>query len=153
MKKTNFTWHNLKLWLAVFLLGMSVAGSAQTYNAPVFNIADGPNSAVIPVSCVGNIANGANVTVSVRGVHTWNADLQMFLVAPTGQTVELMTSIGGSSDHFNLTFSDAAATNISAAPVGTGAPAGTAANCANVTAFALNGTFSVIFLSKQSLAS
>jgi subtilisin-like proprotein convertase family protein len=45
--------------------------------------------------------------------HTFDTDLQIFLIAPTGQILELATNVGGAGDNFtNTLFTDAAITRI-----------------------------------------
>lgn len=70
-----------------------------------------------------------NVSLLLNLTHTFDNDLDMFLIAPTGQILELATDVGGSRDNFtNTLFSDAGATSITAgsAPfTGTFRPEGT----------------------------
>lgn len=47
-----------------------------------------------------------DVNVRVDISHTWNADLEVYLIAPNGQRVELFTGVGGSSDNFTDTVLD-----------------------------------------------
>ena len=56
-----------------------------------------------------------DVNVLINITHTWNADLDMFLIAPDGTRVELATDVGGSSDNFtNTIFDQESATIITA---------------------------------------
>jgi subtilisin-like proprotein convertase family protein len=58
------------------------------------------------------------LTVSVNGLsHTWPSDIDMLLVAPGGQKVMLLSDAGGGTaiSNVNLTFSDAAAANVTGA--------------------------------------
>jgi subtilisin-like proprotein convertase family protein len=67
---------------------------------------------VLNVSGVGNILS---VTVTVNITHTFDSDLVLTLINPAGTSVTLALNRGGSGDNFtNTTFSDAAATAISA---------------------------------------
>lgn len=53
--------------------------------------------------------------VNLSIVHTWDADLDVFLVAPSGTQVELFTDVGSSGDNFtNTRLDDAATTAITA---------------------------------------
>jgi subtilisin-like proprotein convertase family protein len=57
----------------------------------------------------------SKVTVSLDITHTWDADLDIYLVAPDGAEVELSTDNGGLGDNYtNTTFDDAAATPVTA---------------------------------------
>lgn len=60
----------------------------------------------------GSIAD-VNVTLDIS--HTYDDDLQAFLIGPSGTRVELFSRVGGSGDNFrNTTFDDQAATAITA---------------------------------------
>lgn len=47
-----------------------------------------------------------DVNIRIRLTHTWNSDLDVFLIAPDGTRVELFTDVGGSSDNFTNTVLD-----------------------------------------------
>lgn len=54
-----------------------------------------------------------NVTCNIQLNHTFGSDIDMYLQSPTGQIIELTTDNGGfTSTTFNVTFSDAGASNI-----------------------------------------
>ncbi|MBK8562408.1 MAG: proprotein convertase P-domain-containing protein [Saprospiraceae bacterium] len=133
MRKVNYTWQNLKTWLALVLLGVSAIGYSQaTFTGANFNIplaagaTSGAASGTVGVACVGQIANGANITLSVNFAHTFVGDLNMWLTAPSGQVLELSTRNGGGNNNMNVVFSDAGANNIasivSTASTGIGCP-------------------------------
>lgn len=53
-----------------------------------------------------------NVTINIA--HTWDADLDVYLISPTGQQIELFTDVGGRGDNFfNTVLDNEAATLIS----------------------------------------
>lgn len=82
-------------------------------NVPL-TIPDDPTiSSTLTISDSFNITD-LNVTINLT--HTWDSDLDIFLVAPDGITqVELTTDNGGSGDNYtNTTFDDEAATAITA---------------------------------------
>lgn len=57
-----------------------------------------------------------NVTLSI--LHTYDADLDVFLISPQGTRVELFTDVGGSGDNFtNTTLDDQASRSITAGSV------------------------------------
>ncbi|MFB2879592.1 S8 family serine peptidase [Aerosakkonemataceae cyanobacterium BLCC-F46] len=65
------------------------------------------------VSGLSNAIADVNVTLNIN--HTWNADLDLFLISPSGTEIELFTDVGGSSDNFNnTTLDDEATTSITA---------------------------------------
>ncbi|MCC7503769.1 MAG: proprotein convertase P-domain-containing protein, partial [Saprospiraceae bacterium] len=99
----------------------------------------GQASGTVAVACVGQIANGASISVSINNTHTFEGDLSYWLVAPGGQVLELCTRNGGGNNNFNVTFSDAAATNIGSA-VATTSTTTLACGAAGQT-FAYNGSF------------
>ena len=46
-------------------------------------------------------------------VHTWNSDIDMWLISPAGDTLEVSTDNGGSTDNYiNVRFTDTASVNI-----------------------------------------
>ena len=70
---------------------------------------------VVPTTSV--IANMAmtDVNVSITLNHTYDSDLQITLVSPTGKSVQLFNRRGGSGDNLNgTTFDDEASTSIAA---------------------------------------
>ncbi|MBK7965338.1 MAG: proprotein convertase P-domain-containing protein [Bacteroidetes bacterium] len=87
-------------------------------------------SSLINVSGLPTSMSGWKVEVAVSATHTWNADLEFYLVRPggtisnttsgtnrltttAGQSIALSTDNGGSGDNYNnVLFSDDAATNI-----------------------------------------
>ena len=68
MRKVNYTWQNLKTWLALVLLGVSAIGYSQaTFTGNNFAIpALGAASGTVGVGCVGQIANGEIGRASCR---------------------------------------------------------------------------------------
>jgi subtilisin-like proprotein convertase family protein len=124
-------------------------------NGTYDNITQAHNATNVPVAFPAGTAN-ANSTLTVGGgpaiitkvtvrlniTHTWDEDLDVFLVGPSGTRVELFTDVGGSGDNFtNTVLDDAAATSITAgtAPfAGTYRPEGSLAAFAGTNA---NGTW------------
>jgi subtilisin-like proprotein convertase family protein len=54
-----------------------------------------------------------DVNINLRIVHSWAADLDVYLISPDGTQVELFTDVGGSSNGFeNTTLDDEAGTSI-----------------------------------------
>jgi subtilisin-like proprotein convertase family protein len=54
-----------------------------------------------------------SLTLQLTMSHDWDTDLDLFLIGPTGLTVELSTDNGGSGNHYaNTIFDDAALTSI-----------------------------------------
>lgn len=121
------------LRLAVLLCLMAIAGTAlpgraqaQTVNRYT-NTTDSANNAIndtaTPCSpetsrfsrtfSVGSSFIVSDVNIGILMAHTWRADVQMFLVSPTGTRVQLTTGLGGNADNFNLTFDDEAGSGIS----------------------------------------
>jgi subtilisin-like proprotein convertase family protein len=116
----------VKAWLVAAVLALSVpAANAQTYvstDVPKNISADGAVTVTSTLGVPGPLIIDS-LTVQLRVFHIWNSDLDMFLVGPTGISVELSTDNGGSSDnYFDTIFDDTAATAITS---GTGPFAGT----------------------------
>ena len=103
-------------------IGNGSAGQ-DTETATVTNIVEYPSSDV-PVSITDNSTVTSIIEITDEGVvndldvqlditHTWDADLEVFLIAPDGTRVELFTDVGGSGDNFEQTrLDDEAATSI-----------------------------------------
>ncbi|HNM24691.1 MAG TPA: hypothetical protein PKL15_04640, partial [Saprospiraceae bacterium] len=105
--------------LMLFIGNMAFAQATfvgNNFNIPTAaGATSGTASGTVSVACVGTIANGANISITINNTHTFEGDLSYWLVAPGGQVLELCTRNGGGNNNFNVTFSDAAATNIAAA--------------------------------------
>jgi subtilisin-like proprotein convertase family protein len=90
-------------------------GGINTYSyagAPVDIPDNNSNGVLVPIniSDSGTITD-VNVTININ--HTWDADLDIYLVHPDGTTVELSTDNGSSGDNYiNTTFDDSASTPI-----------------------------------------
>lgn len=105
---------------------------------------------VTSANTVSGIGAITHVTVSFHLTHTFDNDLDLFLIAPDGTAVELSTDNGGSGNDFGtscgnrVTFDDTAATPITAgvAPfAGTFRPEGSLAALNGKAGAAANGTW------------
>jgi len=87
--------------------------STYTYSGSPTAIPD-PGTISVPISVTesGTITD-VNVRLNIN--HTWDADLDLYLVHPDGTVVELSTDNGGSGDNYvNTLFDDSAPTAITA---------------------------------------
>jgi subtilisin-like proprotein convertase family protein len=67
----------------------------------------------IPYSLPGTIEASTNIRVCVNITHTWDADLDITLIAPDGTTVDLSSDNGGGGDNYtNTCFTNSASINI-----------------------------------------
>ena len=68
--------------------------------------------AALPALAMPSIARASDEDVKIGNItHTYNSDLDIFLIAPNGTRVELSTDNGTSGDNFiDTIFDDAAAT-------------------------------------------
>jgi subtilisin-like proprotein convertase family protein len=139
MKNASFTSKTLRLMtFALAMLLWQFAG-AQTYNGsglplPIpltgtggFPCLGGPTASSANVPLTGTV-NGDffidNVTISLT--HTWNSDLAITLVSPSGTTLNLSDGNGGTSDNYiNTVFKDDDATDYPNITTGTGPFTGT----------------------------
>jgi subtilisin-like proprotein convertase family protein len=134
--KLKIYFRALLLTFAVFFI--SNQSFAQTFTGANFNINDVvSNSGTVAVSGVGTVANGADISLRLQFNHTFLGDLAIWLVAPGGQVLELCTRNGGGNNNADITFSDAAATNIATAVAATSTGVG---GCPPTT-FGYNGSF------------
>ncbi|HPR63410.1 MAG TPA: S8 family serine peptidase [Thermoanaerobaculia bacterium] len=96
--------------------------TAGTLSTAIYNSTDTPLSipdsnptgvtSTISVPDAGTVVD-VNVTLTIT--HTWDSDLDIYLVAPNGTQVELSTDNGSSGDNYtNTVFDDEAATAITA---------------------------------------
>ena len=106
---------------------VSIAINDANSNSTLITINDNaaaspyPSTIVVPTTA-GTITK---VTAQLKGLsHTQQNDLDILLVGPSGQTVILMSDVGGNADAVNvdLTFDDAASASLTttAAPIATG---------------------------------
>src|SRR5678815_1350417 len=109
--------HSLSVLILLLTICISVSLSAQTFNgqgglpippgAPVQTV--GITTSIATVSGVGIIGNGCvfidNVTIDLT--HTFVGDIAIFVIAPSGQVLELSSSNGGAGDNYiNSVFKD-----------------------------------------------
>lgn len=93
-------------------------------------LAIGPGAGTVTSSTLSVPAiTGASVVdvdvVGLRGLHTWNSDLEVHLLGPTGGEVLLYAAVCTDTDNFHLTLDDAAAVAVGAS-CPPGDPAGAA---------------------------
>lgn len=106
-------------------LYVSDSGLLTTF-LPTSSAANGTSTAIPDNSCTGATSTitvtGAETSVPSSGIsvklnitHSYDADLVIFLVSPSGQVLNLAKQVGSSGDNFtNTIFSDGAANSISA---------------------------------------
>jgi subtilisin-like proprotein convertase family protein len=107
-----------------------IGTSSNSYTNNVGSVINNPTSPYTKNFVVSGISGTTTlVTFTLNITHETDSDLDIFLLAPTGQILELSTDNGGNgNDYTNTVFSDAGATNITAgaAPfTGTFRPEGT----------------------------
>jgi subtilisin-like proprotein convertase family protein len=101
------------------------AAAVQTFSTGTISVAipDSPGGPIFVPLQVGGFGAIADVNASIRINHTFDADLDIFLIHPDGTRIELSTDNGGGSDNFGTgagclgtltTFDDEAATSITA---------------------------------------
>ena len=111
MKKITFT------LFAFFVSCFMWQGNAQTYNGgsgaipdnscPVFTAFDNTVAIAGTVGAADGEYTIDNMNMTIN--HTWNGDLNVFLVAPSGTSLEITTGNGGDSDgYLDTTFIDGA---------------------------------------------
>ena len=121
------------LCLLVAMLLTPTQASAQTvnrYTNSTDSATNGINETATPCTArftrtfaVGTSFTVSDVNIGVLMSHTWRADIEMYLVSPTGTRVQLTASQGADADNFNLTFDDEAAASVSTYGTGTAATA------------------------------
>lgn len=111
---------NFRVLLAVVLVLVQTASSAQTYNGATGAIPDnGATPTCFPavVTGVGTInSNYGLASVCLNITHAWVSDLEITLTAPDGTVVDLCMQEGGSGDNFTSTcFTSTATVSITVA--------------------------------------
>ncbi len=90
----------------------NVSYSSLDTPKPIVDVRTPPTTSTIAVPDPG-VLGDVNVTINLT--HTWDSDLDIFLIGPNGTRVELTTDNGSSSDNYtNTVFDDQAATSITA---------------------------------------
>ncbi|MBL7889079.1 MAG: proprotein convertase P-domain-containing protein, partial [Bacteroidia bacterium] len=130
----------LQFCLFLLLNFSFVSVFSQTFNGTGGGIPDNGIQTCFPVTVSGlpsalDATNGLT-QVCINITHTYDADLDIFLVSPNGGALELVTDVGGANNNFQTTcFTATAATAVTAgsAPFnGTYRPEGSFANCINI---------------------
>src|SRR5688500_13625681 len=119
---------NRYIFGSIFFLGLAFSSGfvkAQTFNgqggllvppgAPSATV--GITTSTAAVSGIGILGTGcsyvANVTIDL--IHTYDSDLALFIIAPSGEVLELSSSNGSSNDNYQITvFTDNTAQFITA---------------------------------------
>lgn len=102
----------------LFLLTFYNLSFSQTYSGSGGIITDNQQVVEFSINVNGLPQNSLNSTFGVTQVclnisHTWNSDLNVWLVSPDGTLSNLFSGIGGDSDNFtNTCFSQSATTSI-----------------------------------------
>jgi subtilisin-like proprotein convertase family protein len=107
----------------------------KTENPP---LAIGPNLGTVTNSTLTytNTANIASARVRVNLTHTWNEDMEIRLISPSGTTIMLADNRGGNTDNYTNTWFDDAATT----PIASGTGPFTGSYIPDSPLSVLNGT-------------
>lgn len=94
------------------------ASASATLNSGNVNLAipdNNPTGVTSTLTASGLVGTVSNVTVTLNITHTWDSDLNVFLIGPDGTQITLFSNVGGSSNNFtNTTLSDAGTSSITA---------------------------------------
>ena len=100
--------------ISIIIGGLQICNGQTFTNSTSMAIPDNNTTGIysnIVVSGVFSMANLTSVTINIT--HTYDADLDIYLVDPYGSIYELSTDNGGSGDNYtNTVFSNSAVTNI-----------------------------------------
>lgn len=92
--------------------------TASSGNVFIPTVDDGTIASDISINSVAVFGRVLDVNVSLNMTHTWDADLDVYLISPAGTRVRLFDDIGGSGNNFtNTTLDDEAAAPITAGVV------------------------------------
>lgn len=113
---------------AALVAGSALASGTLTYVStdtplPIPDVSSATSSITVPSGDWTGRDQIRDVNVYVRLNHTWNSDLTVTVIGPDGTRVVLWSAVGGSSDNFDVTIDDEAASNISSNAPGTYRPA------------------------------
>lgn len=104
----------LLLFVTVFLVVLH--SNAQTFSGTGGVVPDYPNTATFSINVSGlnpstiDTANFGLEKVCINATHTWDADLEISLIAPDGTTIILSSGNGGSGDNYTNTCFDGVST-------------------------------------------
>ncbi|WP_309641329.1 CotH kinase family protein [Flavobacterium sp.] len=128
-----------KLSFLFFLFFIAISNS-QTFSGTIGTVSDDGQANDFTVTVSGLDSNQLNASLGLVQVclnisHTYDSDLNVFLIAPDGTTVNLFSGIGGGNDNFTDTCLNQSSTNLintATAPfTGTFKPQETLGNCNN----------------------
>lgn len=107
------------LFLFVFFLSASVQAGSQTFTGTGGAIPDNGNDIYFNLTVSGlspstlDTVNFGLETVCINATHTWDADLDVSIVAPDGTEILLVSGAGGGGDDFtNTCFNSTASVSI-----------------------------------------
>ncbi len=129
-----------QIFTVFFLLLFITLTNSQTFSGTIGTVSDDgqPNDFTATIS--GLSSNQLNASLGLIQVcldisHTYDSDLNVYLIAPDGTTINLFSGIGGGDDNFSNTCLNQSATNsinTAVAPfTGTFKPQETIGNCNN----------------------
>jgi len=84
----------------------AVISTVQKYNSTDIPISIVSNTTITSTIEITDVALVADLNVGLDITHTFDADLDVFLIAPDGTRVELFTDVGGGDDNFTDTMLD-----------------------------------------------
>ena len=97
-----------KIYFFLFFIFITYSTFAQTFSGAIGPIADdgSTNDYNLPIN--GFQYANLNTSFGIQQVclnitHTWDSDLNVFLVSPSGTMVNLFSGIGGDGDNFTNT--------------------------------------------------
>lgn len=102
--------------VAALVAATAFAQTTITYTnstpAPIPDVATMTSTINVPAGDWGGRDSVRDINVTINLFHTWDSDLTVSLTYPNGTVVPLWAGVGGSSDGFNVTIDDEAASNI-----------------------------------------
>ncbi|MEZ6094740.1 MAG: S8 family serine peptidase [Pirellulaceae bacterium] len=84
----------------------ALISNIRQYDSDDTPIGISDNTTFTSIINVSDVGAAADVDVLVDFTHTYDGDLDVFLIAPDGTRVELFTDVGGSGDNFTQTILD-----------------------------------------------
>ncbi|MFN0018760.1 MAG: VWA domain-containing protein [Pirellulaceae bacterium] len=90
----------------------SGSGPQTIYPSANVPVSIASNSTQVSTLTIGDSLTISDLDVQLNITHTFDSDLDVFLVAPGGQRIELFTDVGSGGDNFNGTILDAEATTV-----------------------------------------
>ena len=114
-----FNFYSFQLFIKKSFILLLLFFTPLILSAATISLTNSTSNAINDNSCFDRTFNVSlspssinDVTISVELLHSWRADLDIYLTSPTGTQIELTTDNGSNADNLYVLFDDSASTSI-----------------------------------------